>query len=131
MHARTHAHTLSLSLTCAAGMQGDAHALRLACAHSSERLCHDTGNLQQQAAAAGALQALAFCPSRGPTYARIIATHDALTPLVDMLEKGPVPMCCAAAGALCNLALACPENQVRGHTGGVVVHHNMRMSSPL
>ena len=72
-----------------------------------------TGNLQQQAAATGALQALAFCPSRGPTYARTIATHDALRPLVDMLERGPVPMCCAAAGCLCNLALACPENQVR------------------
>lgn len=81
------------------------------------------GNLQQQAAAAGALQALAYCPSRGPTYARTIAAHDALQPLVDMLERGPVPMCCAAAGALCNLALACPENQVGHGSINTAVQH--------
>ncbi|KAK9794963.1 hypothetical protein WJX73_006109 [Symbiochloris irregularis] len=78
------------------------------------------GNLQQQAAAAGALQALAYCPSRGPAFAHTIATLDGLGPLVDVLEKGPVPMCCAAAGALCNLALACPQNQVEIVEAGAV-----------
>lgn len=81
-----------------------------ACQVPDAALC--AGNLQQQAAGAGALQALAYCPARGSAHARVIAKHDAILPLADMLHKGPIPMCCAAAGALCNLALACTDNQV-------------------
>ena len=40
-----------------------------------------------------------------------VTANGAVPPLVDMLSRGPVPMRCAAAGALCNLALGCPDNQ--------------------
>ena len=71
------------------------------------------GNLQQQAAAAGALQALAYCPSAGPDLANSIAVHGGVAPLVTMLSSAPQPMRCAAAGALCNIAFGSPANQAR------------------
>ena len=74
-------------------------------------LCRSAGNLQQQAAGAGALQALAFTPT-STELARDIAKAGAINRLVAMLSHGPVPMRCAAAGTLCNLSLACPANQV-------------------
>ena len=73
------------------------------------------GNLQQQAAAAGAIQAISYCPTMGPAFARTVAANGAIHPLVDMLSRGPVAMRCAAAGALCNLSLGCPDNQVGRH----------------
>ncbi len=66
------------------------------------------GNLQQQAAAAGALQALTYCPGRLDISAGI-ASEGGVPPLV---TTGPLPLRSAAAGALCNLALASPHNQV-------------------
>lgn len=69
------------------------------------------GNLQQQAAAAGALQALAYCPDRLDISAGI-AAEGGIQPLVHMVTEGPMPLRSAAAGALCNLALASPHNQV-------------------
>ena len=74
--------------------------------------CKGAGNLQQQAAATGAIQAISYCPTMGPAFARTVAANGALHPLVDMLSRGPVAMRCAAAGALCNLSLGCPDNQV-------------------
>ena len=69
------------------------------------------GNLQQQAAAAGALQALAYCPGTLDISAGI-ASEGGVAPLVTMVTTGPLPLRSAAAGALCNLALASPHNQV-------------------
>ena len=69
------------------------------------------GNLQQQAAAAGALQALTYCPGRTDISAGI-AGEGGIAPLVAMVTTGPLPLRSAAAGALCNLALANPTNQV-------------------
>ena len=69
------------------------------------------GNLQQQAAAAGALQALTYCPGRTDISAGI-AGEGGIAPLVAMVTTGPLPLRSAAAGALCNLALANPPNQV-------------------
>ena len=71
------------------------------------------GNLQQQAAAAGALQALTYCPGRTDISAGI-ASEGGIGPLVSMVTNGPLPLRSAAAGALCNLALASPHNQVSG-----------------
>ena len=79
---------------------------------STQLAVHTAGNLQQQAAAAGAIQAIAYCPTMGPAFARTVAANGAIHPLVDMLTRGPVAMRCAAAGALCNLSLGCPDNQV-------------------
>ena len=79
---------------------------------STQLAVHPAGNLQQQAAAAGAIQAIAYCPTMGPAFARTVAANGAIHPLVDMLTRGPVAMRCAAAGALCNLSLGCPDNQV-------------------
>ena len=70
-----------------------------------------TGNMQQQAAAAGALQALTYCPGRLDISAGI-ASEGGIPPLVAMVTTGPIPLRSAAAGALCNLALASPHNQV-------------------
>ena len=70
-----------------------------------------TGNLQQKAAAVGALQALAYCPGRLDISAGI-AAEGGIEPLVHMVTEGPMPLRSAAAGALCNLALASPHNQV-------------------
>lgn len=69
------------------------------------------GNLQQQAAAAGALQALSYCPGRLDISAGI-AAEGGIPPLVAMVTTGPLPLRSAAAGALCNLALASTQNQV-------------------
>ncbi|KAK9836410.1 hypothetical protein WJX84_004398, partial [Apatococcus fuscideae] len=77
------------------------------------------GNLQQQAAGAGALQALAFTP-HSTELARDIAKAGAINRLVAMLSHGPVPMRCAAAGTLCNLSLACPANQASIVAAGAI-----------
>lgn len=70
------------------------------------------GNVQQQAAAAGALQALMYCPGR-LDIAAAVASEGSVLPLVNILTTGPLPLRSAAAAALCNLALASPHNQVR------------------
>lgn len=70
------------------------------------------GNVQQQAAAAGALQALMYCPP-GLDIAAGVASEGGIAPLLHMLGTGPLPLRSAAAAALCNLALASPHNQVR------------------
>ncbi|KAL0027101.1 hypothetical protein WJX79_006042 [Trebouxia sp. C0005] len=78
-----------------------------------------TGNLQQQAAAAGALQALAYCPGTLDISAGI-ASEGGVAPLVTMVTTGPLPLRSAAAGALCNLALASPHNQAAIIKAGAV-----------
>ena len=74
--------------------------------------CMCAGNVQQQAAAAGALQALMYCPGR-LDIAASVASEGGITPLVEILRTGPLPLRSAAAAVLCNLALASPHNQVR------------------
>ena len=76
------------------------------------RWCVGIGNVQQQAAAAGALQALMYCPGR-LDIAAAVASEGSVLPLVNILTTGPLPLRSAAAAALCNLALASPHNQVR------------------
>lgn len=66
---------------------------------------HHSGNLQQQAAAAGAVQALAYCPNSTTSLASALAGHGVIEPLVAILNSAPRAMRCAAAGSLCNLAL--------------------------
>lgn len=72
----------------------------------------DVGNLQQQAAAAGAVQAIAYCPSSPSSLAGALAAQGVVQPLVKILNTAPRAMRCAAAGALCNLALRDPAIQV-------------------
>lgn len=74
-------------------------------------VCECVGNVQQQAAAGGALQALVYCPGHLDIAAGV-AAEGALLPLVNILTSGPLPLRTAAAAALCNLALANPHNQV-------------------
>jgi hypothetical protein len=72
------------------------------------------GNLQQQAACVGALQALAFCPAQGSAIAdSIAASSGCLEHLLGLLKTGPLPLRSLAAGALCNLALGNPSLAVR------------------
>ena len=68
--------------------------------------------MQQQAAAAGAVQALAYCPDASASLASALAGHGVIEPLVKILKSAPRPMRCAAAGALCNLALRSHAIQV-------------------
>lgn len=74
--------------------------------------CVCAGNVQQQAAATGALQALMYCPGRLDIAAGV-ASEGGVLPLVNIVATGPLPLRSAAAAALCNLALASPHNQVR------------------
>ena len=67
--------------------------------------------MQQQAAAAGALQALMYCPGRLDIAAGV-ASEGGIDPLVHIVKTAPLPLRSAAAAALCNLALASPHNQV-------------------
>ncbi|KAK9812888.1 hypothetical protein WJX72_005286 [[Myrmecia] bisecta] len=79
-----------------------------------------SGNLQQQAAAAGAIQALAYWPGGDTCCSQALAADGALAPLLRMLTGHHLPLRAAAAGALCNLALGCPENQAAIVAGGAI-----------
>ena len=70
------------------------------------------GTLQQQAAAAGAVQALAYNPDPSASLASSLAEQGVIQPLVNILKTAPGAVRCAAAGALCNLALKSRPIQV-------------------
>ena len=63
------------------------------------------GNVQQQAACMGALQALAYCPAEGLAISDAIAGSGCLPTIITILQSGPLPLRPLAAGALCNLLL--------------------------
>ena len=72
------------------------------------------GNLQQQVAAMGALQALAYCPE-GDSAAAVkeVADGGCVTVILKLLRAGPLPARCLAAGTLANLVLGNPKVRVR------------------
>lgn len=70
------------------------------------------GTLQQQAAAAGAVQALAYSSDPTASLASALTGHGVVQPLVRILKTAPAAIRCAAAGALCNLALRSRDIQV-------------------
>lgn len=70
------------------------------------------GTLQQQAAAAGAVQALAYSSDPTASLASTLTGHGVVQPLVGILMTAPAAIRCAAAGALCNLAIKSRAIQV-------------------
>ena len=74
------------------------------------------GDIAQQAAAMGALQALAVSHMGSPDLQRAWGTADAIPQLCALLRAAALPMRCLAAGALSNFALGCSDATVQPAT---------------
>ena len=70
------------------------------------------GNVTQQAAAMGALQALAVSHMGSPDLHRAWGTADVIPHLCARLRAAALPVRCLAAGALSNFALGCSDATV-------------------
>lgn len=70
------------------------------------------GSLQQRAAAAGAIQALAVRTSGNSALPPELQSEPVVHYVINIMHTTPRPMQCATAGVVCNLASGLPEAEV-------------------
>ena len=124
LHARCRGHhaagsrhvilqTKSCSGCCSSIISPRMHTLAKAeLAREFSHVC-GAGDITQQAAAMGALQALAVSHMGSPDLQRAWGTADVIPHLCARLRAAALPMRCLAAGALSNFALGCSDATVR------------------